>query len=142
VSFGFRFRVQAEGLVIAMNIDEDEGVIQFDGASTPPLAFNTPAGPATFLFAPRLSEGTIDFETGEIEIENVVVGLEFLGNVLPVSFTLTTGLSSFEGFSATGEPLDEESGEVVLVGVALAPAGPLSPPIVMALTIEGILRGE
>ena len=37
---------------------------------------------------------------------------------------------------------DEASGEVILVGVGLTPAGPLSPPIAIALIIEGILRGE
>jgi YVTN family beta-propeller protein len=142
LSIGFTFLVQAEGLVIGVNIDEHEGVIQIDGASVPALPFQTPAGPGTLIFAPRLAEGSIDHESGEIAIENVFIGLEFLGTVLPVSMRLSTGFESEGGFGATGEPLDEESGEVVLVGVGLTPAGPLSPPIAVALIIEGILRGE
>jgi mono/diheme cytochrome c family protein len=142
LSFGFTFPVQVDGLVIDVNIDEHEGVIQLDGSSVPRLIFNTPAGPGTLIFAPRLAGGTIDHDTGEIEIENVFVGLEFLGIVLPVNFTLTTGFQSLGGFEATGVPFDEESGEVILVGVSLAPGGPLSPPIHMSLIVEGILRGE
>lgn len=142
LSLGFTFPVQAQGLVIDVNIDEHEGVIQIEGASVPPLAFQTPAGPATLIFADRRSEGTIDHDTGEIVIENVFVGLEFLGTVLPVSYTLSTGLEMQGGFSVMGEPLDEDTGEVVLVGLSLTPAGPLSPPIAIAFIIEGILRGE
>lgn len=141
LSLGFTFPVEAQGLVIGMNIDEDEGVIQLEGSSVPPLAFQTPAGPATMLFADRRAEGTIDRETGEIVIENVFVGLEFLGTVLPVSFRLSTGVEEQDGFSVVGEPLDEETGEVVLVGLTLTPAGPLSPPIAIALVVEGVLRG-
>ena len=142
LSIGFAFPVQAQGLVIDVNFDEHEGVIQIDGTSIPSLIFPTPAGPATMLFAPRLAGGTFDHETGEIAIENFFVGLEFLGTVLPVSFALSTGAQSVEGFEVMGVPFDEESGEVVLVGAGLVPAGPLSPPIAVALTIEGILRGE
>ncbi len=142
LSIGFTFVVPAEGLVIAMNIDEDEGVIQLDGASIPALPFDTPAGPGMLLFAPRLAEGSIDFDTGEILIENVFIGLEFLGTVLPLSVTLSTGFESAGGFGATGVPLDEASGEVILVGVGLTPGGPLSPPIAIALIIEGVLRGN
>ena len=127
---------------IDVNIDEDDGVIQFDGASVPPLTFQTPAGLGTLLFVPRLAEGSIDRDTGEIVIENVFIGLEFLGNVLPVSFRLSTGFESAGGFGATGVPLDDASGEVILVGVALTPAGPQSPSIAIAFIIEGILRGE
>ena len=142
LSIGFTFPVQAQGLVIAMNIDEDEGVIQLDGASVPPLTFQTPAGPGTLLFAQRLFEGTIDHDTGHIVVDNVLVGLEFLGNVLPVSLRLTTGFEIIDGFGVIGEPIDEESGELILVSLTITPAGPLSPPIAIALTIEGILRGE
>ncbi len=142
LSLGFTFPVEADGLVIALNIDEEEGVIQIDGASVPPLAFQTPAGEGTMLFAPRLAEGSFDPETGHIVIENVLVGLEFLGNVLPLSLTLTTGFQLIDAFGVIGQPIDEESGELILVSLAITPAGPLSPPIAIALTIEGILRGE
>jgi DNA-binding beta-propeller fold protein YncE len=142
LSIGFTFVVPADGLVIDMNIDEEEGVIQFDGSSIPELAFNTPAGPATLFFVPRLVEGTIDHDTGEILIEDLYIGLEFLGTVLPVAMNLSTGTEVLDEFEVTGELLDEESGEVILVGIGLAPAGPLSPPIAIALIIEGVLRGE
>ena len=78
----------------------------------------------------------------QCNIENVLVGLEFLGNVLPLSLTVTTGFQIIEGFGVIGQPIDEESGELILVSLAITPAGPLSPPIAIALTIEGILRGE
>jgi hypothetical protein len=143
LSLGFTFEVEVEGLVIDMNIDDEEGIIQIDGASIPTLNFDTPAGPGSLFFVSRLVEGTIDHETGEIFISDMYLGLEFLGSVLPLQINLSTGremLGTF--FNVTGEPLDEETGEVILVGIGLAPAGPLSPPTVIALVIEGILRGE
>jgi hypothetical protein len=142
LSIGFTFRVMVDGLVIAVNIDEHDGIIQIDGASVPPLTFQTPAGPGTLHFVPRLAEGTIDHDTGEIVIEDVYIGLEFLGIVLPMHMRLSTNLETHEDFEVMGEPLSEESGEVILVGLALTPTGPLSPPIAIALIIEGVLRGE
>ena len=142
LSIGFAFVVHVDGLVIDMNIDEDEGVIQIDGSSIPQLDFDTPAGPGTLFFVPRLVEGTIDRDTGEILIEDLYIGLEFLGTVLPVGLNLSTGTEVLDEFSVTGELLDEVTGEVILVGVGLAPAGPLSPPIAIALIIEGVLRGD
>jgi hypothetical protein len=142
LSIGFTFPVQATGLVIDINLDEHEGVIQIDGASVPALGFQTPAGPGRLLFAPRLAEGSVDHDTGEIAIENVFIGLEFLGSVLPLSLNLSTGFEMQGDFGATGVPLDEATGEVILVGVGLTPAGPLSPPIAIALIIEGVVRGE
>jgi len=142
LSVGFDLPVQADGLVIAVNIDEHEGVIQIDGSSVPPLPFQTPAGPGTLVFAPRLFEGSIDHDTGEIVVDDVLVGLEFLGNLLPLSVKLTTGPLMLAGFGVAGEPFDEASGEVVLVSLTTTPASPLSPPIATALTIEGVLRGD
>ena len=128
--------------MIALNIDEEGGVIQFDGASVPTLNFDTPAGPAVLEFGDRLFEGTIDRETGAIEIPNVLVNLRFLGSDLPHVFNLTTGVQVFAPFFAVGEPLDEETGEVILVSVILGPPSPFSPPIVTTLIIEAILRSD
>ena len=142
LSIGFTFPVAAEGLVVVMNIAEEDGIIQFDGASIPRLDFLTPAGPATVQFADRLFEGTIDHETGEIFIENVLLNLEFLGVPLPHAFNLTTGTQSLGSFSVTGQPLDEETGEVILVSVILGPPSPFSPGIATAIILEGILIGH
>ena len=90
-------------------------------------------------FADRLFEGTIDHETGEIFIENVLLNLAFLGVQLPHVFNLTTGVQSLAGFTVMGEPWDEVSGEVILVSVILGPPTPFSPPIATALTLEGVL---
>jgi hypothetical protein len=139
LSVGFTLSVEAEGLVIAVNIAEEEGVIQLDGASIPILNFETPAGPATVQFADRLFEGTIDEETGEVFIENVLLNLEFLGVQLPHVFNLTTGAQSLGEFMVIGEPLDEATGEVILVSVILGPPSPFSPGIATALILEGIL---
>ena len=142
LSVGFVLPVDAEGLVIAVNIDEEAGVIQLDGASVPILDFDTPAGPAALEFSDRLFEGTIDHETGFIEIPNVLVNLSFLGSDLPHAFTLSTGIQILPPFFSIGRALDEETGEVVLAGVILGPPSGFSPPIVTALVIEGILRGH
>ena len=142
LSVGFDLPVQADGVVISVNIDEHDGVIQIDGSSIPPLPFQTPAGPGTLVFAPRLYEGSIDHDTGEIEIDNVLIGLEFFGNLLPLSVKLTTGTEMLAGFDVTGAPFDDASGEVVLVSLTTTPPSPLSPPIATALTIEGVLRGD
>ncbi len=58
---------------------------------------------------------------------------------LPHVFNLTTGVQSFDGFMVTGQPFDEESGELILVSVVLGPPSPFSPGIVTALILEGIL---
>ncbi len=139
LSVGFTLPVAAEGLVIAVNIAEDDGVIQLDGASIPILDFMTPAGPASVQFADRLFEGSIDHETGEILIENVLVNLEFLNVQLPHVFNLTTGTQSLGPFMVTGEPHDEDTGEVILVSVILGPPSPFSPGIATAIILEGIL---
>lgn len=140
LSVGFTLPAQAQGLVIGVNVDEHEGVIQLDGASIPNLPFSTPAGPGTMEFADRLFEGTIDHETGEIVIENVLLNLRFLTLSLPHVFTLSTGLQTLGSFAVTGQPFDEDTGEVVLVGLVLGPPSGLAPRIATALTIEGILR--
>jgi len=142
LSVGFTLSVDAQGLVIAVNIAEEDGIIQLDGASIPILDFMTPAGPATVQFADRLFEGTLDHDTGEIFIENVLLNLEFLGVQLPYVFNLTTGTQAFNAFEVTGEPWDEDSGEVVLVSIILGPPSPFSPGIVTSLTLEGILIGH
>ncbi len=90
-------------------------------------------------FADRLFEGTIDQETGEVFIENVLLNLEFLGVQLPHVFNLTTGAQSLAAFTVIGEPLDEATGEVILVSVILGPPSPFSPGIATALILEGIL---
>ncbi len=142
LSVGFTLSVDAQGLVIAVNIAEEDGIIQLDGASIPTLDFMTPAGPATVEFADRLFEGTIDHTTGEIFIENVLLNLEFLGVQLPHVFNLTTGTQTLDAFTVTGEPWDEATGEVILVSVILGPPSPFSPGIATSLILEGVLIGH
>lgn len=139
---GFTLPVDAEGLVVAVNIAEHDGVIQLDGASVPTLTFETPAGPATVEFADRLFEGTLDHETGEITIDDVLVNLEFLGVQLPHVFQMTTGAQTLDAFTVVGEPLDEDTGEVILVSLILGPPSPFSPGIVTSLVLEGVLIGH
>ena len=73
-------------------------------------------------------------------IEDVLLNLRFLNLSLPHVFTLSTGLQTLETFEVTGQPFDQGSGEVVLVGLVLGPPSGLSPPIATALIIEGVLR--
>jgi hypothetical protein len=61
---------------------------------------------------------------------------------LPHVFNLTTGAQSLESFEVMGEPLDEATGEVILVSVILGPPSPFSPGIATALILEGILIGH
>jgi YVTN family beta-propeller protein len=142
LSVGFTLPAEAQGLVIDVNLDEHDGIIQLDGASIPDLPFSTPAGPGTMEFADRLFQGSIDPATGEIVIENVMVNLRFLNLSLPHVFTMSTGVQTLDSFEVTGQPLDEATGEVVLVGLVLGPPSGLAPPIATSLTIEGILRGD
>jgi hypothetical protein len=141
-SVGFTLPVEASGLVIGMFVDEERGIIQLDGRSAPRLLFDTPAGPAVLNFDDRLFEGTIDHESGDITIEGVRLTLEFLGEQLCYVFTLKTGPSTLilDGeYTVSGQPFDEESGDVVLADVVLGPPSPLSPPLVTVLILEGTL---
>ncbi len=55
---------------------------------------------------------------------------------LPHVFNLTTGAQSLAAFTVIGEPLDEATGEVILVIVILGPPRPFSPGIATALILE------